>query len=250
MTRVEDGRARDEVAEHLVGLATEDPELLVGFDFSFSLPAWFLRDRGLGSADELWAVPDAERERWLTCAAPPFWGRTGRTRPELPEHLRRTERAVEVHGIRPKSTFQVSGAGTVGAGSLRGFPVLATLRTHGFSIWPFDDASPPAVFEVWPRLLTGAVVKSSRQARVDALQHLATDAPGAEPLPEWALARAATSEDAFDALVSAIVMARHADELRALRRTEDPVEQLEGAMWVPRIAPGNEPASVDPVITR
>jgi hypothetical protein len=155
LTRLEAGRTRREIAAHLVELAADDPELVVGIDFSFSLPAWFLRDRGLTAAPELWAVADEEGERWLTDGAPPFWGLPGSTRPALAEHLRLTEASIAaVGGIRPKSTFQISGAGSVGAGSVRGFPVLASLRRAGFSVWPFDDARPPVVVEVWPRLLT------------------------------------------------------------------------------------------------
>ena len=39
---------------------------------------------------------------------------------------------------------------------------------------------------------------------------------------------------AFDALVSAVVMTRHIDELRSGARTDDPVTRLEGAIWSPR----------------
>lgn len=232
--RLENGRSREDIGTHLVELADEDPDLVVGLDFSFSLPAWFLVERGFTSAVDLWHVPDEEREGWLRCEAPPFWGLPGRPRPELPEHLRRTEARLSVGGIRPKSTFQVSGAGSVGAGSVRGFPVLASLRSRGFSIWPFDDATAPAVVEMWPRLLTGPVVKSRRDTRTEYLSPVLRDPDHLDAaLPDWARRRAEESDDAFDALVSAIVMARHADQLRALRRRGDRMTQLEGAIWTP-----------------
>src|SRR5262245_18910974 len=139
--------------------------MVVGLDFSFSLPAWFLRERGYGSAPELWVASSVEAEAWLTDVRPPFWGTTGHPRPELPAHLRVTEAALVVGSTAPKSTFQVSGAGSVGAGSLRGFPVLHRLRGAGFAVWPFDDATSPVLFEVWPRLLTGPVVKTRADAR-------------------------------------------------------------------------------------
>ena len=38
--------------------------------------------------------------------------------------------------VRPKSTFQIGGAGAVGTGSLRGMPHLLTLREAGCAVWP------------------------------------------------------------------------------------------------------------------
>ena len=64
-----------------------------------------------------------------------------------------------------KSTFQIGGAGSVGTGSLRGMPHLRRLRQAGFSIWPFHSASPWTVMEIYPRLLTGPVHKSSHEHR-------------------------------------------------------------------------------------
>ena len=82
-------------------------------------------------------------ERWLAECNPPFWGRPGRPRPELPAHLRVTEAAIAPYGgVRPKSTFQVGGNGSVGTGSIRGWPIVgAAPRSEGFAIWPFDDAA-------------------------------------------------------------------------------------------------------------
>jgi Protein of unknown function (DUF429) len=153
----------------------------------------------------------------------------GPPRPALPEHLRRTEAALDaVGGIRPKSTFQVGGAGSVGTGSIRGFPVLARLRAAGFAVWPFDTpAVPPVVVEIYPRALTGAVVKSNAAARHAYLAQLQPELPGA--LHDLAVA----SEDAFDAAVSAIVMSRHADELHALPAIDDPTLRREGQVWTP-----------------
>jgi len=91
-----------------------------------------------------------EGEDWLAECAPPFWGRPGRPRPVLAEHLRRAEKAISVAGISPKSVFQVGGAGAVGTGSVRGMPYLPQLRQAGFSIWPFDPASPWTVLESTP----------------------------------------------------------------------------------------------------
>jgi hypothetical protein len=225
------GRTRAQVSADLVARAGERPGPVVGFDFSFSLPAWFLDQRGFAGAPELWDAATRDGEDWLRDCAPPFWGRPGRPRPELPQHLRVTEAGIAaVGGVRPKSTFQIGGAGSVGTGSLRGFPVLARLRAAGFAIWPIDAPAPaPVAVEIYPRLLTGAVVKSDLHAR---RAHLEERHPRFPPaLRELAVA----SEDAFDAAVSATVMSLHEDELRALPAVDDPVLRREGCVWVPAV---------------
>ena len=177
---LEAGRSRVALIDHLVARLEADPTLVVGFDFSFSLPVWFLDDRGYATAPDLWDAAAREGEQWLQSSAPPFWGRPGRPRPLLTEHFRITEAHVgAVGGIRPKSTFQIGGAGSVGTGSVRGFPALVRLRTAGFAIWPFDaPAHPPVVVEIYPRTMTGPVVKSDPAARV---AHLDRHHPGLDP---------------------------------------------------------------------
>ena len=44
---LEGGRNRDQVGDHLIRLALAEPELVVGLDFGFSLPLWFLDQAGL-----------------------------------------------------------------------------------------------------------------------------------------------------------------------------------------------------------
>ncbi|HET6314904.1 MAG TPA: hypothetical protein VFG86_00495, partial [Chloroflexota bacterium] len=80
------------------------------------------------------------------------------------------------------------------------------------------------VLEIYPRLLTGSVVKSSAAARSAYLQRCFPS------LADWEI----PSEDAFDAAVSALVMARHADELAALSPVADAVAQAEGRIWQPQ----------------
>ncbi len=235
------GRTRAQLGDHLAARADADPGLVVGFDFSFSFPAWFLDERGFATAPELWDAATRDGEAWLRTCAWPFWGRPDKPRPDLPHHLRVTEAAIgaagaAVGGVRPKSTFQIGGAGSVGTGSVRGFPVLARLRRAGFAIWPFDaPATPPVAVEIYPRLLTGAVVKSNRDAR---RAHLDEHHPDIDPaLRDLAL----SNEDAFDAAVSAIVMSRHERHLRALTETDDPVVRREGWVWAP--PPAEPPGS-------
>jgi hypothetical protein len=227
LLRLVAGRTRTEVIDELVARADEDAGVVVGFDFSFSLPEWFLRDRGYVNTRALWDAAATDGESWLRDCEPPFWGRPGRRRPELPAHLRGTEAALAaVGGIRPKSSFQIGGAGSVGTGSVRGFPELARLQDAGFAIWPFDaPAQPPVAVEIWPRALTGPVVKSDATARAAYLDHHL-------PEIECELRDAAVgSEDAFDAAVSAVVMSHHEANLRTLPTLDD--ARLEGCVWGP-----------------
>ena len=226
LVRLEAGRSREEVVAHLVHEARLDPELVVGLDFAFSFPAWFCAELETTIVDEVWARVRESGEVWLADCVHPFWGRPGTKKPELPEHLRRTEHeAAKVSGAQPKSVFQVGGAGAVGTGSLRGMPHLTTLRQAGLSVWPFHPAGPSTVVEIFPRLLTGAVVKSDPAARDSYLDANVPEIPAA------LRGLAASSEDAFDAAVSAVVMARNAEDLRDLRPARDATIRLEGAIW-------------------
>ena len=228
LVRLVGGRSRAQVIDELISRVDEAPGVVVGFDFSFSLPEWFLRDCGHGDARALWDDAATDGEAWLRDCEPPFWGRPGRPRPDLPAHFRRTETDIAaVGGIRPKSSFQIGGAGSVGTGSVRGFPTLARLQDAGFAIWPFDaPAPPPVAVEIWPRAFTGPVVKSSATARAAYLDHHLPDLPS--PLRDAAVDR----EDAFDAAVSAIVMSRHEPVLRALPAL-DAAARYEGWVWSP-----------------
>ena len=225
LAEVVDGRprrlwnaSRDEAAAALIALAEQDAGLVVGLDFCFSMPDWFLCTHRVASAPDLWA--DVDRlERWLRECKPPFWGRPGRARPPGFEEYRVTE--LRAGRPRPKSAFQIGGAGAVGTASLRGMPVLARLRDAGFHIWPFDPPGRPLVLEVWPRHLTvPPIVKSRADARaayagIPAAWRRMTDA----------------SEDAFDAAVSALGMHRRCTEITALPAIDDPVIQREGWIW-------------------
>lgn len=236
VVRLEAGRDQRAMTDHLIDEAQRAPELVVGLDFAFSMPAWFLTSRKLDSAPALWDLVEREGERWLATCEAPFWGRAGRSRPESQEPLRRTEREVpDIGGIRPKSVFQINGGGSVGTGSIRGMRLLARLRRAGIAIWPFDRPHLPMAVEIYPRVLTGAVVKNSAEDRARYLETKFSD------LPLWVIERAASSEDAFDALVSALVMATHAAEFTALPLPVDE-RRVEGQIWLP--AESSRPASV------
>jgi hypothetical protein len=236
------GLLRGEVEAELAALGRRAARVVAGLDFSFSLPEHFLEQQGCASAPELWALVQAEGERWLREPGHAhFWGRRkGERQPaghRAPQWLgyRACERAAALGGRLPGSTFQVGGAGAPGTGSLRGMPMLARLRAAGWSVWPFDPPRLPLLVEIYPRLLTGPVVKSDAAARARYL-----GGPEYAGLPDAVWAEAAASEDAFDALVSALLMRRHAGEFAGLRQAEDRRTLLEGAIWRPYEGPGAE----------
>ena len=232
LVRLECGFTREEVVDELIACARLDPGLVVGLDFAFAFPSWFQDALGVTNVRELWERVAREGEDWLASCPWPFWGKPFVPRPNYPEHCspwRATEsERLPVAGIAPKSIFQVGGAGTVGTGSLRGMPHLAMLQRAGFAIWPFDRARLPMVVEIYPRYLTGAVDKSSGLARSMYLQ--ARHVNQSRALQDLA----ASSEDAFDAAVSARVMQRFARDfqrLSSMRRTLR--DRREGKIWVP-----------------
>lgn len=224
------GLDRDGVTDLLLERAAAGP-LVAGLDFSFGLPAWFAREHGCDDVAALWDLVAREGEHWLRACRPPFWGRGPTPRPPHdPDRpgFRVTEEAARADGLDPSSTFQIGGAGAVGTGSLRGMPHLARLRAAGLAVWPFDDAGPATLLEIYPRVHTGPVVKRSAAAR--------RGVAGADPrVPPDLLEEVVASEDAFDAALSALDMAEHLDEIGALpRATAGTPEALEGALWRPR----------------
>jgi len=227
----------ESLAVWLIGRAERDSSLVLGLDFAFSFPAWFVTERFGGVAEVGWEQVLANGEAWLHDVASPFWGRPGSRRPVLGHdqgHFRATEQSLSAAYGHPKSVFQVGGAGAVGTGSIRGIPLLARLRTAGFAIWPFNPSSLPLVLEIYPRALTGPVVKSDAAARRRYLD--AWEWPGDLALR----ARVAETEDSFDAAVSARQMALHATEFVDLPAPSQ-LDRVEGRIWLPK-APLDYPA--------
>ena len=196
---IEGGRTRDET---VVDLIRDDGPMLVGLDFSFGFPAWFARAHRCTTIDEVWALAAREGESWLR-VEPPFW----RERCDVPveQRYRACELRLRNAGFPAKSIFQLVGNGQVGAGSVRGMPLLARLRSEGFAIWPFDAAAERTAFEIYP---------TAMRAIVD----LADDF--------------LTPHDR-DAAHTAVAMAMHADDLATLEAAIDPVTLLEGDVWMP-----------------
>jgi hypothetical protein len=263
------GRTREELTAWLIDLAREIPRMAVGIDCCFSYPAWFLKEHRCKTVFDFWrAVADGNGEEWLhrDCPDDRFWGKAGTKRngrrpdefcgPGLHRSFRLTdidnkitpkllledpERAAKVMGITPKSPFQIGGSGTVGTGTLRAMPFLLQLREAGFRAWPFESAAltaetpQPLLLEIYTRLLTGAVAKSNPAARKAYLAALRTSDPAYAAISRSVLAKAESSEDAFDALVCTIEMVRHRTELPRLRATDDPTLRLEGITWRPGV---------------
>ncbi len=266
MVRLENGRTRDETADWLIALARETPRMVVGFDFCFGFPEWFVRgEMGCADGPAFWRlVAGGHGERWLERGHGDrrFWGKPHKRPHEfsgeriermlratdidckLVAHISEAERAARVKGITPKSVFQIGGSGSVGTASLRGMPVLLRLREAGFRIWPFDrpgsaevgaSGAQPLVVEMYSRLNTGAVRKSNAAARRVYLDRKRRDDAAYAGLSRAVLARALGSEDAFDALVSAMTMAERRSTFAALPEPRDPKYRVEGWTWAPGV---------------
>jgi len=186
---------REEAIAYVANCVTP---VIAGFDFSFSVPEWFARAQGCTTVDDVWALAAREGERWLL-PSPPFW----RARCDVPvdQRFRQCERRYPT----AKSIFQLVGNGQVGAGSVRGMPLLAELRAAGVAIWPFDAPARRTAFEIYPSVL----------------RPLAT--------PE----RAYSSNDERDAVCSVEVMWRYRETVAALAAATDPTRRLEGDVWAP-----------------
>ncbi|QNI37328.1 hypothetical protein [Edaphobacter albus] len=265
---LEAGRTREELIEWLIAMSRETPRMVVSFDCCFSFPAWFLTEHGCVTVFEFWKkVAEGQGERWLARECKEierdvrFWGAPHK-RPEefcgenLHRMLRLTdvdnkvtpklmgedpERAAKVKGITPKSPFQIGGSGSVGTGSLRAMPFLLRMWQSGFRVWPFESARlegvkpQPLVVEMYTRLMTGAVAKSNETARKNYLAAKRKMDSLYSGLGRNVMQKAQTSEDAFDALVSVLEMARWSGEFARLKATKDDALRLEGITWRPRI---------------
>lgn len=248
LVALETGRDRDEAMAYVRDLLSERPETVVGLDFAFSLPRWYLDERGIASGRRLWEwaaheeLAEAERTPegadpspgWPRTLGEPFWGPGIRPLPadlDPGRRFRRTEQASARPGARPQSPFQLSGAGSVGSQSLRGMAQLH--RLEGVHVWPFDDPGWPLVLEVFPRLLArelrpdlgdmtgGALVEEVLESSPPTLWGERDD---------WRDA-VAESQDAFDAVMSAWGLWACRRGLAALGAEADATYRAEGRIW-------------------
>lgn len=235
MAVADDGRLRElrsemsrqEVVATADRLACETDQATIGLDFAFSFPAWYCREQGWAEVRDVWKAIAADGEGLLEECADPFWGRPGKPNPHPHEkRYRLTEDELIARRLAPKSVFQIGGAGAVGTGSIRGMPHLLSFDPGEFSIWPFDRPGSHQVVEIYPRLLTGKVVKRRRRDRREHVRRLTEDPA--------LLERAVCSEDAFDAAVSAIEMSKHGDGLAKLTPAPRGSRYgIEGQIWAP-----------------
>jgi hypothetical protein len=189
---------------------------LVGLDFAFGFPRQFTLP-GTGTAWSWEALAawctGLEGEHDLSKAL--------RSEPEVAKqfrlgsgnagaamHLRATEERLRKRGTYPASVFKLVGAQQVGAGSIRGIPILGRLRRdRAAAVWPFDEAAsrPITVVEVFPRLwLTAGLGKQHPSRRIEQLR--AWKKAGITFKNDTDLV-AVASADAMDAVAAAIGLA-------------------------------------------
>ena len=179
--------------------------LLLGVDFSLGYPQGF--GQALMGDDSPFAVwgwmadhitdshSNAHNLRMVAAQANaafagdgPFWGNGAkadipglpRKKPRLAAGLaefRATEQAARKTGLRPKSCWQLAGAGAVGAQAMVGLHWLEKLRqafAGQVAVWPFEQPTAPIVIvEVYPALFDQDVAAAMAQDRNmvrDALQ--------------------------------------------------------------------------------
>ena len=232
-----ESKGRKATIEYLLNQADEsDGELVVGLDFAFSLPAWYLDENGFKDAPELWKHARSEGEGWWDdggrSKTSPFWRADKAGKPNIngKSEFRWTEQdpaIKQLAGSSPRSAFQLSGAGSVGSSTVRGLPYLADLKDAGFNIWPWDDAKGPLVIEVWPRIAVGQATKSSPSARVKRVE----DEMSKGRISNDLAMHACTNDNAFDAVLTALWLAENTTEL--LGSKPDPAYAKEGLIWTP-----------------
>ncbi len=159
---------------------TAGRRLMLGFDFSFGLPAPAAQTiTGTGDPLAFWTwleerIEDAPQanNRFDVAAGMnrrfgglgPFWGNgLSRDIADLPRKGRARQghgmperRAVEARARGAFSVWQLAGAGAVGSQMLMGLPVLERLRRRfagQVAIWPFEAQDRPVtIVEIWPSL--------------------------------------------------------------------------------------------------
>jgi hypothetical protein len=219
------GLDRDGVVQWLIDNTKSQSDTYVGLDFAFSFPAWFVEE--FGGAPQLWQrIKSDEVTFWERTKTGPFHG----THRPFDQSMYESKERITDRAVKSKSVFQVSGIGSVGTGSIRGMARLAALDEAGFSIWPFTHHEGAAtVLEIYPKVFTGDIVKSNAPARLEYVrQHNEL-----ERYDAFVHRLASSSEDAFDAVVSAFGLWEHLEELATLPTIDDPQLLLEGIIWAP-----------------
>ncbi len=160
-----------------------------------------------------WGYPGPRAQAGLPCRKPAGWGGT------LPAEWRVAERiARSGRGAKPKSVWQLSGAGSVGSQALTGIAALERLRRRPgivgqAVVWPFETGlapprAPICLAEVYPSLVPAdpapGEVTDAAQVRALAARLSAIDAEGglgalfeARALEDAGARRAVAAEEAW-----------------------------------------------------
>jgi hypothetical protein len=226
LVRLESGRDRSGVICQIIAESKKTPEMIVGLDFAFSAPEWFVKFKNCSTIHEFWGLAREHGETWMK--EWPFWSKY---RPERKpdSEFRRCEEVLLQTAAKPSSIFKLVGPSQVGRGSVRGMPCLLQLHQNGFSIWPFDLPGWPRTIEIYPRLFTPGIVKSDPEARRSFVQRYRERC--SSELFDQVAKNVSDSDDAFDALASAFAMSERIPELCSLTQSTDPQTNLEGAIW-------------------
>jgi hypothetical protein len=212
------GRDRTDVINYVVEESKKTPKMIVGLDFAFSCPEWFVKSKNCCTIHDFWSLAKEQGEEWMNNL--PFWSK-GKPEQQPDREYRQCELVLGT----PSSVFKLVGPAQVGRGSIRGMPFLLQLHRSGFSIWPFDLPGWPRAIEIYPRLFTVGVVKSDHDNRCRFLEKFKSQCSTSD------LKHAENSDDAFDALASAFAMSQRLDEICSLTQSTNSQTKIEGAIW-------------------
>lgn len=215
---LQSGHDRAEVISYVIGESKKSPKIIVGLDFAFSCPEWFVKSKNCRTVHDFWRLAEKQGEKWMNDL--PFWSK-GKPEKRPEREYRQCELALGT----PSSVFKLVGPAQVGPGSIRGMRYLLQLRQSGFSVWPFDLPEWPKVIEIYPRLFTRGTVKSNCESRCKFLSQFAGRCSSVD------LEKAQKSDDAFDALVSAFAMGDRYKEFALLAKSTNPQTLIEGQIW-------------------
>lgn len=243
-TRLE---ARQFIGDMIEKLNARGDKVLVGFDFAMGYPAGTSAAANLLKSDlEPWRAmyahlykkvkekPDNSNARFaiaaglnyaMTQGPHPFWGVTRKDEVStlapkkgdftqtgsLAEHRRAEDWIKANFKARPKSVWQLLGAGSVGSQALLGIPTVQALRDRieNSQIWPFETGfkalneedleNVPCVFaEIYPSTLqiTPKAGQTTDEAQVEALaEHLETLDSAGKLCPAFGPPEALKSEE-------------------------------------------------------
>jgi hypothetical protein len=215
---LQSGRDRTEVISYVIEESKKTPKMVVGLDFAFSCPEWFVKSKNCRTIRDFWSLAKEQGEEWMNDL--PFWSK-GKPEQQPDREYRQCELVLGT----PSSVFKLVGPAQVGRGSIRGMPYLLQLHQSGFAIWPFDSPGWPRAIEIYPRLFTPGIVKSNRDSRCEFLEKFRDRCSASD------LTNAKNSDDAFDALVSAFAMSERWEELCSLAQSTNSQTIIEGAIW-------------------